>query len=53
MKSEAILFNADKTFYELSDQEKPAQFAGQKVEVTRTLDEGPKTIHVTGIKAAS
>jgi hypothetical protein len=48
-----VLFNADKTFYQLSDQKKPAAFAGQKVEVTGTLNKQTKTIHVTDIKAAS
>jgi hypothetical protein len=51
--SKYVLFNADKTFYHLSDQKKPAQFAGQKVEVTGTLDKPTKTLHVTDIKAAS
>jgi len=51
--SKYVLFNADKTFYLLSDQKKPAAFAGQKVEVTGTLNKATKTIHVTGIKAAS
>jgi uncharacterized protein DUF5818 len=51
--SKYVLFNADKTFYELSDQKKPASFAGQKVEVTGTLNKANKTIHVTEITAAS
>jgi Protein of unknown function (DUF5818) len=51
--SKYVLFNADKTFYQLSDQKKPATFAGQKVEVTGTLNKQTKTIHVTDIKAAS
>jgi hypothetical protein len=51
--SKYVLFNADKTFYQLSDQKKPASFAGQKVEVTGTLDKATKTVHVTSIKAAS
>jgi hypothetical protein len=51
--SKYVLFNADKTFYLLSDQKKPAPFAGQKVEVTGTLDKATKTLHVTAIKAAS
>ena len=51
--SKYVLFNPDKTFYLLSDQKKPAQFAGQKVEVTGTLNKSTKTIHVTAIKAAS
>ena len=51
--SKYVLFNADKTFYQLSDQKKPATFAGQKVEVMGTLDKATKTIHVTAINAAS
>ena len=51
--SKYVLFNADKTFYELSDQKKPAPFAGQKVEVTGTLNKATKTIHLTAIKTAS
>ncbi len=51
--SKYVLFNADKTFYQLSDQKKPATFAGQKVEVTGTFNKATKTIHVTDIKAAS
>ena len=49
-----VLFNAaSKTVYQLDDQKKPGQFAGAKVAVTGTLDASTKTIHVTGIKAAS
>jgi hypothetical protein len=51
--SKYVLFKADKTFYQLDDQKKPAQFAGQKVDVTGTLNKATKTIHVTEIKAAS
>src|ERR1700760_1638549 len=51
--SKYVLFNADKTFYLLSDQKKPPQFPGQKVEVTGTLNKAAKTVHVTDIKAAS
>src|SRR5215469_1409786 len=51
--SKYVLFNADKSFYELDNQKKPASFAGQKVEVTGTLNNATKTIHVTDIKAAS
>jgi hypothetical protein len=51
--SKFVLFSADKTYYVLSDQKKPAAFAGQKVEVTGTLNKATKTIQVTGIKAAS
>ena len=51
--SKYVLFKADKTFYQLDDQKKPEPFAGQKVEVTGTLDKATKTIHVAAIKAAS
>jgi type 1 fimbria pilin len=53
MGSKYVLLNADKTYYRLSDQKKPASFAGQKVEVTGTLNKSSKTIHVTDIKPAS
>ena len=45
--------SAKKTAYELDDQTKPADFAGDKVKVMGTLDKTTKTIHVTDIKAAS
>ena len=49
-----VLFGgASKTVYQLDDQTKPEQFAGQKVKITGTLDKATKTIHVTDIKAAS
>ena len=51
--SKLVLFKADTTFYQLDDQKKPEPFAGQKVEVTGTLDKATKTIHVAAIKAAS
>jgi hypothetical protein len=44
---------ATKTVYQLDDQKRPEQFAGAKVAETGTLDPSTKTIHVTGIKAAS
>ena len=50
--SKFVLFKADKTFYQLDDQKKPAQFAAAKVVVTGTLDSKTKTIHVTAIRAA-
>ncbi|HKW35573.1 MAG TPA: DUF5818 domain-containing protein [Candidatus Acidoferrum sp.] len=54
MGGKYVLYDpASKTAYELDDQSKPEQFAGQKVKVTGTLDKGTKTIHVTDIKAAS
>jgi type 1 fimbria pilin len=49
-----VLYDAtSKTVYELDDQQKPMQFAGDKVKVTGTLDEATHTIHVTGIQGAS
>jgi hypothetical protein len=51
--SKYVLFKPDKTFYELDNQKKPASFAGQKVEVTGSLDKSTKTIRLTDIKAAS
>jgi hypothetical protein len=54
MGGKYVLFDAaKKTVYELDDQSKPEQFAGQKVKVTGTFDKAAKTIHVTGIKPAS
>lgn len=54
MGGKFVLFNgASKTFYQLDDQTRPQAFAGQKVEITGTLDKSTKTIHVTDIKAAS
>ena len=53
MGGKYVLFDAaSKATYELDDQAKPEQFAGQKVKVTGTLDKATKTIHVTDIKAA-
>ena len=49
-----VLYNAaTKTVYQLDDQTKPEQFAGEKVSVTGTLDAATKTIHVGTMKAAS
>src|SRR5215471_645055 len=49
-----VLYDAgSKTTYQLDDQEKPKEFAGQKVKVSGTLDEKSKTIHVQSIHAAS
>lgn len=51
MGGKFVLFNgASKTFYQLDDQTRPQAFAGQKVEITGTLDKSTKTIHVTDIK---
>lgn len=52
MGGKYVLFNpADKSAYELDDQTKPANFAGEKVKVKGTLD--GKTIHVQKITKAS
>ena len=49
-----VLYDASsKTVYELDDQQKPVQFAGDKVKVMGTLDKATNTIHVTDIKAGS
>lgn len=46
-----VLYDADThTVYQLDDQKKPEHFAGAKVEVTGTLDDVTKTIHVASIK---
>lgn len=44
---------ATKTMYQLDDQKKPAQFAGEKVTVTGSLDAATKTIHVESIAVAT
>jgi hypothetical protein len=48
-----LLSPEDKTVYQLDDQKKPEQFAGEKVRITGTLDRDNHTIHVTEIKSAS
>ena len=49
-----VLYNgARKTTYQLDDQQKPAEFAGQKVKINGTYDKATDTIHVTSIQAAS
>lgn len=54
MGGKYVLFNAaDKTIYQLDDQKKPGQFAGEKVSVKGTLGKDKKTIHVTAIQAGS
>jgi len=54
MGGKYVLFDAaKKTTYELDDQEKPVDFAGQKVKVKGSYDKATKTIHVTSIEAAS
>ena len=52
MGGKYVLFNpADKSVYELDDQTKPAQFAGENVKVKGTVE--GKTIHVQSISKAS
>ena len=49
-----VLYDAaSKKIYKLDDQQKPIQFAGEKVKVTGTLDKATNTIHVADIKAGS
>ncbi|HEX5411734.1 MAG TPA: DUF5818 domain-containing protein [Terriglobia bacterium] len=53
MGAKYALYNAaTKTTYQLDDQKKPSQFAGQKVTVTGSLDAATNTIHVENITAA-
>jgi hypothetical protein len=44
---------ATKTTYGLDDQKTPAQFAGEKVNVTGSLDASTHTIHVEKMTAAT
>ncbi len=54
MGGKFVLYNAaKKATYQLDDQEKPKDFAGQKVKVTGTYDRATKTIRVERIEAAS
>jgi negative regulator of replication initiation len=52
--SKFVLYNAaSKTIYQLDNQQKPRNFAGQKVKVVGTYNTGTKTIHVEKIEAGS
>ena len=54
MGGKFVLYNAaKKATYQLDDQEKPKEFAGQKVKVTGSYDKASKTIHVSTIEATS
>lgn len=54
MGGKYVLFDANtKRIYQLDDQAKPVQFAGEKVKVTGTYDKATKSIHVTDITSAS
>jgi hypothetical protein len=49
-----VLYDAGtKSVYQLDDQKAPEEFAGQAVNVSGTLDDATKTIHITHIKPAS
>ncbi len=53
MGGKYVLYNAaKKTVYELDDQQKSAEFAGQKAKIVGNYDKATKTIHVTSIQAA-
>lgn len=53
MGGKYVLFNPDdKSVYQLDDQKKPEQFAGENVKVKGTVDEKTKTIHVQKISKA-
>jgi hypothetical protein len=53
MGGKFVLYDsAKKATYQLDDQEKPKEFAGQKVKVTGTYDKANKTIHVENIAPA-
>jgi len=53
MGGKFVLYDAaKKVTYQLDNQEKPQEFAGQKVKVTGTYDAKTKTIHVGQIEAA-
>jgi Protein of unknown function (DUF5818) len=41
-----------KTVYQLDDQRKPIPFAGQRVRVSGTYDEGSRTMHIESIESA-
>ena len=54
MGGKFVLYDATKKVtYQLDDQEKPKEFAGQKVKVTGTFDKATKTLHVENIEPAS
>ena len=51
--SKFVLYNsARKMTYQLDDQAKPREFAGEKVRVIGTYNRSTKTIHVEKIEAA-
>ncbi len=54
MGGKYVLYDAaSKKVYQLDDQTKPQQFAGQNVKVKGTVDKAGETIHVTNIEPGS
>ena len=54
MGGKFVLYDpATKTTYQLDDQKKPVQYAGDKVKITGKYDSATKTIHVADIEPAS
>ena len=54
MGGKYVLYDsATKKVYQLDDQSKPKEFAGQAVSVNGSLDTASDTIHVSNIKAAN
>jgi uncharacterized protein DUF5818 len=54
MGGKYVLYDAAaKKVYQLDDQTKPQQFAGQNVKITGTVDKAGETIHVTNIEPGS
>jgi len=52
--SQYVLYDSGtKTVYQLDDQKKPEQFAGQMVMVAGNLDPANGTIHIVNIKSAA
>jgi len=48
-----VLYSAvEKTFFNLDDQEKPQEYAGEKVTIIGTYDGPTKTIHIQSITVA-
>jgi len=45
--------SANKKVYDLDDQKKPAEYAGDKVKVNGTLDKASNTIHVSSIEGTT
>lgn len=46
-----VLYNrATKTIYQIDDQEKAKQFAGERIEITGSFEDSTKTIHVEQMK---